>query len=209
MLQQLTFDTTVSDDDRHNVGAYLRVADGELITGGDGSSDDVATSFEGLDARAFGYAFDGSAWDRLRATSGALHVDIQDASIDVNLDHASDSVRLGDGTTLHTGTTVGSDHGLDVYNLNDPRVADTDFATTATSVTSTSGDLIGTALTSRKRLLIANEGNRKMYIGKTTATTSDFPIPPGAVLDLSIGPSIDLQAVTSTGTADARMLELS
>lgn len=35
-------------------------------------------------------------------------------SISVDLDQADDSVAIGDGTTLYTGTTVGPDHGLDV-----------------------------------------------------------------------------------------------
>lgn len=35
-------------------------------------------------------------------------------SVTVDLDQADDSVAIGDGTTLYTGTTVGPDHALDV-----------------------------------------------------------------------------------------------
>ena len=38
---------------------------------------------------------------------------------EVIIDHADDSIRLGDGTTLFTGTTIGSKTGLDINVLND------------------------------------------------------------------------------------------
>ena len=56
---------------------------------------------------------------------------------------------------------------------------------------------------------ITNNTNGKMYIGKTTATTAGFPIPVGGVLELRAGASLDFKAITSSGTAAARMLELS
>lgn len=65
-------------------GDSVRLGDGTgFISSGDGSADDLATSFRAFDSRSFGYAFDGTTWDRLRSTNGALNVDIQDASITV------------------------------------------------------------------------------------------------------------------------------
>jgi len=307
MKQRNVFDTTVTDDDRDNIGAYVRSSDGTLITHttvsakealdvyvaggvdlevdlshiddsvrlGDGTNFLTSTSENGdialdvhlsnsnievtqgtspwvigdgggsitvdavdLDIRDLtaasdsvqAWAYDGAGTaltSTLVNSDQALDVHISDTEIAViqgsdspwaveatdldirDLTHASDSVRLGDGTTLTTVTTVGSDNGLDVYNLNDPSTANTDFATTKTSVTSTSTDLIATALSNRKGLLLANNGNKTMFIGKTTATTDDFPLAPGAYLDLKLGAAIDLKAVTFSGTADARMLEYS
>lgn len=40
-------------------------------------------------------------------------------SIEVIIDHTNDSIRLGDGTTLFTGTTVSGKTGLDVNIIND------------------------------------------------------------------------------------------
>jgi len=80
----------------------IRLGDGtSLFTSGTGASDDVATSFQGLDTRSFNYGFDGTNWDRLRATSGALHVDIQDASITVD-DVALANTAIAAGTTALT-----------------------------------------------------------------------------------------------------------
>lgn len=39
--------------------------------------------------------------------------------IEVIIDHTSDSIRLGDGTTLTTGTNVSGKQGQDVYVIND------------------------------------------------------------------------------------------
>lgn len=49
--------------------------------------------------------------DRLRVDAA---ITVDNVTLDVQLDQANDSVSIGDGTTLYTGTTVGSDHGLDV-----------------------------------------------------------------------------------------------
>lgn len=39
-------------------------------------------------------------------------------TVDVAIDQATDSIRIGDGTTIFTGTAVGPDFGLDVNVLN-------------------------------------------------------------------------------------------
>jgi hypothetical protein len=39
-------------------------------------------------------------------------------SSEVIIDHSDDSIRIGDGTILFTGTTVGADTGLDVNIIN-------------------------------------------------------------------------------------------
>lgn len=54
--------------------------------------------------------------------NGRLRVDAQvtwsGGAIEVIIDQTTDSIRIGDGTTLFTGTTVGSKTGLDVNVLN-------------------------------------------------------------------------------------------
>lgn len=87
MKQHINFDVTDAQTKTDSDKIMSMLVDSSLneITSGDGDSDDiVTTSFRGIDSRAFGYAFDGTNWDRLRSTSGALHVDIQDSSITVN-----------------------------------------------------------------------------------------------------------------------------
>jgi len=79
------FDRSLADlNENDNVGSFLRSGvDGSLITSGNGASDNVANTFEGLDTRAFAYAWDsvGDNWDRLQINaSGELKVA---AAIDV------------------------------------------------------------------------------------------------------------------------------
>lgn len=86
--QQINFDVTDAQTKADSDKLMSLLVDSSLneITSGDGASDNVANTFRGLDARAFAFAYDaaGDNWDRLRSTGGALHVDIQDASITVN-----------------------------------------------------------------------------------------------------------------------------
>lgn len=98
MIDQLVFDTTDANTiaDSHHVGAHTLSGTGDLITSGDGDSDNLSTTaIEGLDVRSFLYGYDSSGdnWDRLKSTNGVLHVDIQDTSINVeaNLDGIYDN----------------------------------------------------------------------------------------------------------------------
>lgn len=89
MLHKLVFDTTDVNTiaDSHNVGAYIRSSDGSLISSGDGSSDNVANTFEGLDTRGFMFGYDsvGGNWDRIQQISGAMKVYIDDGDFEVDV----------------------------------------------------------------------------------------------------------------------------
>lgn len=90
-LHKLVFDTTdaTSIADSANVGAYLRASDGTLLT-----HTDVGGK-KALDVRL-----------------------AEGVNVEVDLSHTDDSVRLGDGTSFFTSTTVGADIGLDVNLIN-------------------------------------------------------------------------------------------
>lgn len=160
---------------------------------------DEITVFQGTDPWIIG---DGGG----SITVDAVDLDIRD------LTHVSDSVSLGDGTTLYTGTTVGSDHGLDVYQLNDPSVTDTAIATASNTldVANTAEDLVAAPLANRKYLFVKNNDNKTMYIGATGVTSANgFPVAPGSIIEMKAGPSIDIEWVSSKAGHDARTLELS
>ena len=101
--EKLGFDPTDADsrDASDIVGARLLTDDGTSpVTSGDGASDDVATGFEAIDTRGFLYAFDGTAWDRLRINSnGELLVE---AAIDVDNDFVYDE------DSAHTNQDAGA-----------------------------------------------------------------------------------------------------
>lgn len=102
---------------------------------------------------------------------------------------------------------------VDIGSATDPSLANTAFAHGATSVDTTAGgtDLVGTALSNRLYLHLANEGTRKAYIGTLTSVTpaNGFPIAPGEKMMFRAGASLDPAAITSAGTADMRYFELS
>jgi hypothetical protein len=119
MLHKLVFDTTDANTiaDSHHIGAHALSGSGDLITSGDGASDNVANTFEGLDIRAFAFGYDsvGDNWDRIKATSGAMNVYIDggDFSVDTDLDGVYDGVSNTDpdntGIIAHTRAATPGD----------------------------------------------------------------------------------------------------
>jgi hypothetical protein len=87
---QLVFDTTNVDTiaDSDHVGSHTLSGAGDLITSGDGDSDNLSTTaIEGLDVRSFLYGYDsvGDNWDRLQQSNGALKVFIDDGDFEVDV----------------------------------------------------------------------------------------------------------------------------
>jgi len=121
----------------------------------------------------------------------ATNLDIRDLAF------ATDSV------TAHQG-------GSWTVTANDAALANTAIENTAKSVTSTSAALLTTQLANRKYLYAQNLGNATGYIGKSGVTTSNgIEMTKGVLAELRIGPAVSLHAVTASGTADFRLMELS
>ena len=125
--QKLVFSTDDAESlaSSDNVGAFLRSADGTLLT---------HTTVGGKEA---------------------LDVNIVEGiNVEVDLSHIDDSVRLGDGTDFFTSTTVGADIGLDVNIINPSLVVTAtdldirDLSAAQDSVASHLFDGAGVALTS-------------------------------------------------------------
>jgi hypothetical protein len=127
----------------------------------------------------------------------ATDLDIRD------LTHASDSVKVGDGTDFWAidGTGLG-------------RVADyhTAAANAAISIDNTAGGtaLVASGLTDRTNLFVQNNGNQPIYIGVGTVTAANgLKLSPGSVLEARIGAALALKAITANANAqDIRILQL-
>jgi len=141
----------------------------------------------------------------------ATDLDIRD------LDAATDSVQAwahdGAGTAL-TSTLVGSDQALDVNVVAavDGSVSDTAIASAVNSldVANTAEDVVASPLANRKLLFIYNNGNRTAYIGASGVSAANgFPLPPGSILELKAGPSVDIEWVGPNTDQELRTLELS
>ncbi len=144
------------------------------ILGDDLSNADI----HALDTAAFMMAYDGTNFDRVLQTNGALHVDIQDASIAVE----------------------------------DVALADAAIENTAVAVSTTAVNAVASALSGRKYIALANEGNKKMYSGKTGVTAiNGFPVHPGERQFWRLGPAVAMQLIGGTGAnaEDIRVMELS
>lgn len=77
----------------------------------------MANNLKGLDANQVLRSVYDTATNSLRTTGGG-----GSGPIEVIIDQSTDSIRLGDGTNLITGTTYGSKTGLDV-NIITPNVS--------------------------------------------------------------------------------------
>lgn len=217
MINRLVFDTTDVDTiaASSNVGAFLRSADGTLLT-----STDVGGK-QALDVRI-----------------------AEGINVEVDLTFAEDSVNVSGSDVTVSNTVTVSATDLDTRDLNsatdsvtvlatDLDIRDLAFATdkvdvTGSSVTVNDAALANTAikqtsatittvaslfaapLASRKYALIFNNGNRTVYVGTTGVTALDgFPIFPGGLLQLRAGAAVGIQAVADSGSQNMRLLELS
>lgn len=208
----------------------VAISDGTdtLAINADGSINVVATATD-LDIRDLNFSTDSvtsrlndGSGNAITSTAGALDVNIDNASIAVtatdldirDLVAATDSVSAW--TKDGTGNAINStSNALNVHIASgdlDDSLANTAIVVNATSAGTTAGgtDLIGTELANRKWLFAYNNGNREAFIGPSGVTAATgFPIPVGAMVELRAGPAINLFAITSAGTADMRMMQLS
>lgn len=240
MKDHLIFDTTdaASIADSDSVGAFLRSADGTLIThttvGGKEALDvrvaegiNVEVDLDAADDSVASWTNDG-AGNPISSTGGALHVYAEQSTspwvvsatdLDIrDLDAASDSVAawLSDGSGNAISSTAGA---LDVniasgsVTVNDAALALTAIANDANTlaVADTAEDVVASPLANRKYLWIYNFDNTKVFIGASGVTAADgFPISPGSVMELRAGPAVDIEFVGQSGkTPEIRTLELS
>ena len=222
-INRLVFDVTDTDTRAAsaNTGAWVRAGtDGDLI-----GSQTIAASEWLQTASAL---FDGAGTaltSTLISGKQSLDVAIANASVVVtatNLDirdllHTQDSVRLGDGTSFYTSTTVGPDIGLDVnlinaaVSVNDAALANTAVSNEANSVGFAAEEsLVTSILAARKYLFTYNNGNKTIYVGATGVTLANgFPMAPGIGLEFRIGAAIDLKAIALSSAQDCRNLQFS
>lgn len=177
-----------SNTDPDNAGMIVHVraatpadADQTKRTTGAAASGDavVAANVHGLDVNSFAMAYNGTTWDRVTSTSGSINVNVTGSS----------------------GTATVSDSAL----------ANTAIKSTATGATTTAAVIVASALANRKYLTLQNLGASAVYFGDTTVTASTgLRLSNGAMLEgLRIGPAIAPKVLTSAGTADCRIMELS
>lgn len=139
----------------------------QRVTAGAASADGVvAANVHGQDVNAFGMGYNGTTWDRLKSTSGALNV--SDGGGSLTVDATAFDIRLlttADHVTAHQGTSpwVVSATALDIRAL-----------TSSDVVSSWTKDGTGNAIGS-------HTGALDVYIAGGSITTSDAALANAAV----------------------------
>lgn len=163
----------------------------ERTTAGVASADDVvAANVHGLDVNAFNMIFDGTNWDRLRGTAGAL-----------NINDGGNSITVDDG--------AGS---LTVDFTSDPALANVGYlATRKTNIADVEVALLASQLAGRKYFLGMNNSHKSIeIINPSGAFGAGFPIYPGVYQMLRAGPALNFKVIGPTGAVglDFAVLEL-
>lgn len=165
MKDQLVFDTTDANTiaDSDHVGSHTLSGAGDQITSGDGSADNIANTYEGLDTRGFMFGYDsvGDNWDRIQQVSGAMKVFIDDGDFEVdvviNAEKAEDAAHSSGDTgnfvlavrqdTLAASTDTDGDYAaFKVDSVGSLYTRDTNAAALLTTIDADTGS-IDTTLT--------------------------------------------------------------
>lgn len=200
-------------------GATPGLADqNESLTGAAASSDAVvAANAHGMDSNAFGMIFNGTTWDRMRGTSGALNViplgGIADDGVDSGNPIKVGSRAVSGALTAVSTTGDRADLLSDLYRRvwvnTAPNVAGSNAAVT---VDDTVGGvaLFASPLAGRRIVEIQNLGSKEIYMGFGTVTTANgVRISGGATYQTELGPDLALKAIAGTGnTVNCRVLQL-
>lgn len=194
---------------KDGAGNSISSTSGALHVRIDSQTADVTVSATDFDIRDLAFATDSVDVSGSSVTVSATDLDIRDLAF------ATDSVDVSGSSVSISGSVEVTATDLDIRDLSaaqdevDARFEASSIASSAPSVTTTAAALIGSALSGRRRLLIQNLGTQAIFVGGASVTSSNgIRIPAGANVELELGAAVNLYGVTSTGTADVRILEM-
>lgn len=247
-LDKLVFDATNADESA-NVGAFLRSADGTLLT------HTTIGAVEALDVNIAGstglgvYAEDSAhASEDLGQFILVVRNDTEGSLVSADGDYAPLQVdalgrlRVAADIDVVTGAEkaedaahASGDIGQYVLNVREDVLSvstsdDGDYQSFksdalgrvwkteakqsgvygAVSVGNTATDLVATDLANRTMIVIQNVSNRNVFIGldASVTATSGLRLSAGSSMNIPAGPGLNWHAITASGTADLRYMEL-
>lgn len=194
----------------------------QRVTAGAASSDGVvAANVHALDTNGFLMGFNGTTWDRLKSTSGALNVapsgNVADDGVDsgnpVKVGSRALSGLLAAISTTGDRADLISDMYRRVFTNDAPNVAN---KLTTTTIGVAAAKVVTTPLGGRTRILLQANGNKPIYIGADNTVTADvgtatsgFIIPAhGGTLELPSGQGLDWYAISDTAAQKLTVIEL-
>jgi hypothetical protein len=183
--EQIIFDPSIADykTEHDMIGSILIDQNADVITSGDGDSDNIlGNAINGYDVRSFGYAFDGTNWDRIRMTSGALDVNVASGTITIT----PEGIETED--TQHVSGTDGSfilavrDDGVAATALHDTVTFTADVPGTDGNSISLVFDGVDDLDTVVNAWNVANPSNTVSFSGQAGTY-----VPSGATVNLTGG----------------------
>jgi len=175
----------------------IAISDGTdtLAINGDGSLNATVTASD-LDIRNLLFATDKVDVSGSSVTVTASDLDIRD------LTHASDSVKVGDGTEFLAINADGS--------INTQSAKYAAMKNSQSDVTTTAAEVVATPMSGRQELTIQNEGSANIYLGfdNTVTSANGIKISKNSSATYLIPEGVDVWMIASSGSQDARFLEL-
>lgn len=201
--------THVSDSVKIGDGTEFLAIDASGNIGVTDAGGSLTVDATDLDIRDLNFATDSvtsrmqdGSGNALSSTAGALDINVASGNLSVDLDHAGDSVRLGDGTTL---TNVTTDNRLETFHAPNSSAQNSTASVGLTAV-----ELASSPLSNRKKILVQNNGDKAIYIGgdNTVTTANGICIPKGASFELDWGANVNMWAISSAAAQDVRVMEV-
>ena len=212
-LDELVFDPA-NPDDGANVGATLRGADGTVIGNtSDALKVDIASSSGTLDVSGSEVSLDAAtlaALENITVTVDNSEVEISnDTGNPIPVSDAGGSITV-DATDLDIRDLAFATDKVDVTGSEVQQDSYDSMQTSAQTVTNTASELAATPLAGRKKMLIQNLGNKDIWIGPSSGVTdaNGIKIPRGASAEFDFSETRDVFAITSSGSADVRLMEM-
>ncbi len=145
-----------------------------------------------------------AALENINAVVTATDLDIRD------LTHVSDSVKIGDGTDFLAVNGDGSINAVVSGSVSSLPVAMDVWQVAVEAVSTTEAEMVATPLANRLSVIIENVGANDVFIGPATGVTAanGFKIPRGTSIEMALGASAELWAITATGASSLRIIEL-
>lgn len=175
-LSQATDSVSVfqATHDNLNLNANLQVGDADVANGNPVPISDAGASI----------------------TVDAVDFDIRD------LTHASDSVKVGDGTDFLAINADGS--------INTSVAGTSTINTEAATVTTTAAEVLASPLAGRRFVTIQNKGSQSVFIldSAGTAKTDGIEVPKNASATYEFGENVNIFLVADSGSQDVRLLEI-
>jgi hypothetical protein len=189
-------------------------ASGNLITSGGVGADAISSAgIQATDVRSFLFGWNGTTWDRVQISSGALVVTfptVADDAVDSGNPLKVGSKGLGGALAALSASGDRADLISDLYRrvyINDsPNIA---MDCQQITVGATAAQIDATPLAGRRRAILQNQSQKYIFVGPSGVTASSgIKLAPGSSLTLEIGQDVPIYAISTAAGQELRFMEL-